>query len=161
MGIAGHGMLVGAPLLTLVGIAGAWGHVLAIRFADRIGKGVRTSPRDALVAASVPADDRGRAFGLQRAMDHLGAVLGPLAAFLLMAGAGLSYRPVFILSAVVGSAGKRHKIIKTKQNKIFIVTPQRQGISKAASFAHALRKRLCVSSSVTGAAASGARMIVA
>ncbi len=88
----------------LVGIAAAWGHVLAIRFADRIGKGVRTSPRDALVAASVAPDDRGRAFGLQRAMDHLGAVLGPLAAFLLMAGAGLSYRPVFLLSVIPGLA---------------------------------------------------------
>ncbi len=88
----------------LVGIATAWAHVLAIRFGDRIGKGVRTSPRDALVAASVAPDDRGRAFGLQRAMDHLGAVVGPLAAFLLMAGAGLSYRPVFLLSVVPGLA---------------------------------------------------------
>ena len=88
----------------LVGVAAAWGHVLAIRFADRIGKGVRTSPRDALVASSVAPEDRGRAFGLQRAMDHLGAVLGPLAAFLLMAGAGLSYRPVFLLSVIPGLA---------------------------------------------------------
>ncbi len=88
----------------LVGLAAAWGHVLAIRFADRIGKGVRTSPRDALVAASVAADDRGRAFGLQRAMDHLGAVLGPVAAFALLTGAGLSYRPVFLLSVIPGLA---------------------------------------------------------
>ncbi len=88
----------------LAGIASAWGHILAIRFADRIGKGVRTSPRDSLVAASVAPDDRGRAFGLQRAMDHLGAVIGPLAAFLLMAGAGLSYRPVFLLSVIPGLA---------------------------------------------------------
>ncbi len=88
----------------LVGIATAWGHVLAIRFADRIGKGVRTSPRDALVAASVAPEDRGRAFGLQRAMDHLGAVIGPVVAFALIAGVGLSYRPVFLVSIVPGLA---------------------------------------------------------
>ena len=88
----------------LVGFASAWTHVLAVRFSDRIGKGVRSSPRDALIAASVPVEDRGRAFGLQRAMDHMGAVLGPVAAFLLLAGAGLSYRTVFFLAAVPGAA---------------------------------------------------------
>ena len=61
----------------LVGFATGWGHVLAVRFCDRIGKGVRTSPRDALVAAYVPPEQRGKAFGLQRSMDHFGAVLGP------------------------------------------------------------------------------------
>ncbi len=100
--VAGYALSTAAR--PLVGFAAAWAHVLAVRFADRIGKGVRTSPRDALVAASVPPGDRGRAFGLQRAMDHLGAVLGPLAAFLLMTGAGLSYRPVFLLSVIPGLA---------------------------------------------------------
>ena len=100
--VAGYALSTAAR--PLVGIATAWGHVLAIRFGDRIGKGVRTSPRDALVAASVAPDDRGRAFGLQRAMDHLGAVIGPLVAFLLLAGAGLSYRPVFLLSVIPGLA---------------------------------------------------------
>ncbi|MGA7105038.1 MAG: MFS transporter [Candidatus Deferrimicrobiaceae bacterium] len=88
----------------LVGFASAWGHVLAVRFSDRIGKGIRSSPRDALIAASVSAEDRGRAYGLHRAMDHMGAVLGPVAAFLLLAGAGLSYRSVFFLAAVPGAA---------------------------------------------------------
>jgi MFS family permease len=99
---AGYGL--SAAMRPLVGFATAWGHVLAVRFSDRIGKGVRTSPRDALIAASVPAEDRGRAFGLQRAMDHLGAVVGPLAAFLLLSGAGLSLRTVFFLSAIPGAA---------------------------------------------------------
>ena len=87
-----------------MGFASAWGHVLAVRFSDRIGKGIRSSPRDALIAASVPASDRGRAFGLQRAMDHMGAVIGPGIAFLLLAGAGLSYRSVFFLAAIPGAA---------------------------------------------------------
>ena len=59
--------------------AAPW-HVLAIRLGDRMGKGVRTAPRDALIADSTDARMRGRAFGLHRAMDHLGAALGPLAA---------------------------------------------------------------------------------
>jgi MFS family permease len=99
---AGYGL--SAAMRPLVGFATAWGHVLAVRFSDRIGKGIRTSPRDALIAASVPAEDRGRAFGLQRAMDHMGAVIGPLAAFLLLSGAGLPIRTVFFLSAIPGAA---------------------------------------------------------
>ena len=57
-------------------LASSWGAVLAIRFGDRVGKGIRTSPRDALVADSVSAEERGRGFGLHRAMDTTGAVLG-------------------------------------------------------------------------------------
>src|SRR3972149_5619402 len=98
------GYLLSSVARPLMGLAAGWGHVLAGRFSDRIGKGIRSSPRDALIAASVPADDRGRAFGLQRAMDHLGAVLGPGVAFLLLAGAGISYRSVFFLAAVPGAA---------------------------------------------------------
>ncbi|NJD61984.1 MAG: MFS transporter [Deltaproteobacteria bacterium] len=100
--VSGYGL--SAAMRPLVGLATSWGHVLAVRFSDRIGKGIRTSPRDALIAASVPAQDRGRAFGLQRAMDHMGAVIGPLAAFLLLSGAGLSLRTVFFLSAIPGAA---------------------------------------------------------
>ena len=57
-------------------LASTWGSVLAIRFSDRVGKGIRTSPRDALVADSVSAEERGKGFGLHRAMDTTGAVLG-------------------------------------------------------------------------------------
>jgi MFS family permease len=83
----------------LVAVAAAPWHVLAIRVADRIGKGVRGAPRDALLAEITPAGDRGRAFGFQRAMDHAGAVVGPLlAAALLFLGCDL--RLVFALAAV-------------------------------------------------------------
>ena len=57
-------------------LASTWGAVLAIRFGDRVGKGIRTSPRDALVADSVSTKERGKGFGLHRAMDTCGAVLG-------------------------------------------------------------------------------------
>ena len=63
-----------------VSLAATWPAVLALRFADRVGKGLRNPPRDALIADVTPAADRGRAFGLHRAMDTLGAVIGPLVA---------------------------------------------------------------------------------
>ncbi len=73
-------------------LAASWGAVLAVRFSDRIGKGIRTSPRDALVADSVGARERGRGFGLHRAMDTSGAVLGLAVAAIiiyLVQGGGL------------------------------------------------------------------------
>ncbi|QXD14047.1 MFS transporter, partial [Rhodocaloribacter litoris] len=85
----------------LIGLATGWGAVLVLRFLDRVGKGVRTAPRDALIAAAVEPGSRGRAFGFHRAMDHAGATVGPLAAFaLLQAGVGL--RDVFLLSVIPG-----------------------------------------------------------
>jgi MFS family permease len=84
----------------LVALATAPVHVLAVRVTDRIGKGVRSAPRDALVALVTAPEDRGRAFGFQRAMDHAGAMTGPL-----VASAVLWFRPgdlrlVFALAAV-------------------------------------------------------------
>ena len=73
---------LGRPLLAL---AGSWPLVLALRFADRVGKGLRTSPRDALLALSVEPERRGLAFGVHRAMDNAGAVVGPLLAAWLLA----------------------------------------------------------------------------
>jgi MFS family permease len=74
--------------------------VAAFRFTDRIGKGLRTSPRDALIAESVSASDRGRAFGLHRSMDHAGAVVGPLIAAVLLSVAGFDIRQVILLAAI-------------------------------------------------------------
>lgn len=68
----------------LLYFAGSWTWVLVIRFIDRVGKGIRTSPRDALLADSVPADQRGRAFGFNRAMDPIGAILGLALAALIV-----------------------------------------------------------------------------
>lgn len=88
----------------LVAFARAWTQVLAIRFVDRIGKGIRTSPRDALLADLVPTGKRGRAFGLQRAMDNAGAFVGPLLAALLLKLAIVDERGVFLLAAIPGIA---------------------------------------------------------
>ncbi len=83
----------------LIAFSTSWIGVLACRVADRIGKGLRTAPRDALLTLSVAADQRGLAFGLHRALDNFGAVVGPLVAAGLLA-LGLSLRTV-ILGAFV------------------------------------------------------------
>jgi MFS family permease len=86
----------------LIAAAQSATQVLVIRLADRVGKGIRNSPRDALIAESVDPSMRGRAFGFQRAGDHAGGVLGPLAAFALLQWWGLQMRTVFWLALVPG-----------------------------------------------------------
>jgi len=82
----------------LIGLAASWPAVLGLRFADRVGKGLRTSPRDALITDATPPDRRGEAFGLQRSLDHAGAVAGPLVAAALLTGAGLALAAVVLLA---------------------------------------------------------------
>ena len=87
----------------LIAIANSWLWVVAIRFTDRMGKGLRTSPRDALLAETVPESQRGITFGLHRSMDNAGAVIGPLLAAFLLAQ-GMPIRDIFfwaILPAVI------------------------------------------------------------
>lgn len=67
-----------------LGFVTSWPQVLVVRVTDRVGKGIRGAPRDAIIADSVPASERGFAFGFNRAADHLGAVFGPVAAFILL-----------------------------------------------------------------------------
>lgn len=76
--------------------------VLVIRFADRVGKGIRTSPRDALIADSVDPSIRGKAYGFHRSMDHAGAIAGPLVASALLAYVVSDMRSVFWLAAIPG-----------------------------------------------------------
>jgi len=68
----------------ILAFAGSWQQVLALRLADRTGKGIRTSPRDAMIADTVRVEERGLAFGFHRAMDHTGAVIGPLIGYLVL-----------------------------------------------------------------------------
>ncbi len=82
LAVAGYGL--SAFVKPLLAIAGSWPIVLAVRWAERIGKGIRTAPRDALVADSIDESHRGRAFGLHRAGDTAGALLGTLIAMLVI-----------------------------------------------------------------------------
>ena len=97
--LGGYGLsALGKVFLAL---AFVWQVALTGRFVDRLGKGMRTAPRDALLAAGVRDDQRGLAFGLHRSMDTMGAVLGPLAALALLHW-GVSIRGVFAVAAVPG-----------------------------------------------------------
>ena len=85
------------PLIAMATVA--W-QILVVRFVDRVGKGVRTSPRDALIADCTEPDCQGKAFGFNRSMDHLGAVVGPLLAFLLLLLFKNNYRAVFWVATI-------------------------------------------------------------
>jgi MFS family permease len=96
--VAGYALASAAR--PLIGLAQSASQVLALRVTDRVGKGIRTAPRDALIAESVDPAIRGRAFGFHRSLDHAGAVAGPIVAFLLLREMGLPLRTVFLLSGV-------------------------------------------------------------
>ncbi|HHC08311.1 MAG TPA: MFS transporter [Actinobacteria bacterium] len=95
--LVGYG-LAGA-VRPLMGFATSWVHVASVRVVDRLGKGLRTSPRDALIADVTSEEHRGAAYGLHRAMDDAGALLGPVVAAVLV-GAGLGLRGVFWLAVI-------------------------------------------------------------
>jgi MFS family permease len=97
------GYTIASVVRPLIGLAQSVSQVLAIRVTDRVGKGIRTSPRDALIADSVDPSIRGRAFGFHRAADHAGAVIGPLLAFGLLRWRHLPLRTIFLLTAIPGA----------------------------------------------------------
>lgn len=98
--VGGYGLAaIARPLLAF---ASSWPIVLALRFADRVGKGLRSSPRDALLARTVKAADRGLAFGFHRAMDNAGAIVGPLLAAWLLA-AEVPLARIFLWAALGGA----------------------------------------------------------
>ena len=86
----------------LVALAAHWTMVVALRTADRVGKGIRGAPRDAIVTDATPKEMRGRAFGLQRGFDYSGAVLGTLIAAAMLAWSPLTIAQVIALSAIPG-----------------------------------------------------------
>ena len=88
----------------LIGLAGTWGHVFALRLTDRVGKGLRSAPRDAILASLATPETRGRVFGFHRAMDHAGAVVGPLLAAAFLWFAPGQYRTLFLLTIIPGLA---------------------------------------------------------
>jgi len=96
------GYLVAVLVRPVIAFTGAAWQVIGLRVTDRIGKGVRTPPRDALIADVTPADLHGRAFGLQRGFDHAGAILGPLVAWWLLSTQLLDVRGVIAASIIPG-----------------------------------------------------------
>lgn len=96
------GYSIAALARPLIALTTSAGQVLAIRVSDRFGKGIRTAPRDALIADSVHPSQRGRAFGLHRGADNLGAVVGPLIAWAVLTYSATELRTLFLWTALPG-----------------------------------------------------------
>jgi MFS family permease len=98
--LAGYGL--SSAMRPLIAVTTGWTQILAVRFADRLGKGVRGAPRDAMLAVFAGASNRGLVYGFHRAMDHAGAVLGPLLASLFLYFYPGEYRTLFGLTIIPG-----------------------------------------------------------
>jgi len=97
--IAGYGLsTITKPFFA---VSTSWLDAFAVRFGDRMGKGLRTAPRDALIADSVQESKAGRAFGIHRTIDQMGAIVGPIAAFALLQF--IDIRGIFLFSLVPGA----------------------------------------------------------
>jgi len=101
--VSGYALAAGAR--ALIAAATMWPLVLTARLVDRTGKGIRSAPRDAMISDVTPRELRGRAYGFHRALDHTGAIVGPLLAVLLLQGLGLSLRTTFFLAVIPGAVG--------------------------------------------------------
>jgi len=116
-GLMGVGYAVSVLSRPLIALAVAWQHILASRFIDRLGKGIRTAPRDAIIAESSDPGVMGRAFGFHRAMDTLGAVIGPALAFFLLSAFTGDFRKVFWVSMIPGIIAVALIIFLIKERK--------------------------------------------
>jgi MFS family permease len=97
------GYALSSAVRPFVALATSWGHVFAIRVIDRVGKGIRGAPRDAMLAALAPPGERGRVFGYHWGMDHAGAAVGPLLATVFLWFAPDNYRVLFGLTIIPGA----------------------------------------------------------
>lgn len=118
---------IGRPLIAF---ASSWIWVLAIRFTDRMGKGLRSSPRDALLAETVNENQRGVTFGLHRSMDNAGAVIGPLLAALFLS-MGVPLKDIFLWAIVPA--------VITVTLALCIKEPQKEAVSQASKFSWSLK----------------------
>src|SRR5947209_18017786 len=109
------GYFVANAVKPLLAITGAWWHILLIRFADRLAKGVRGAPRDVMVAESVGNERLGSAYGLIRSMDSAGAIAGPLAALVLLSR--FHIRTVFLAAAVTGALAVLVAMLAIRETK--------------------------------------------
>ena len=99
------GYALAAASRAWISMAAQWPSVLGARLLDRTGKGIRSAPRDAMIADVTPFESRGKAFGFQRALDHTGAVIGPLFAIVLLDAFHLPLRTVFLIAVIPGAVG--------------------------------------------------------
>ncbi|HXG67699.1 MAG TPA: MFS transporter, partial [Blastocatellia bacterium] len=156
--VAFTGYTLTAASRPLIALASVWPVVLAARFAERFGKGIRNAPRDALLADSVAADERGRAFGFERAMDSAGAVLGPLVALALVGWAGLGPRSIFLISAIPAAIAALLILTVREPRRDSTAEPKKLSLSLAGATRE--YKRLLVITAVFGLANSANSFLI-
>ena len=122
--LAGYGL--GALSKPLFAIATSAGWVMLARFSDRVGKGIRGSPRDAMIADETPPEIRGRAFGLRQGLDTVGAVIAPLAAMGLMFALANDIRAVFWIAVIPAVAAVVLIIVALREPEVRTANAQRQ-----------------------------------
>ena len=115
LAVAGYGISALSKPLFALATSPLW--ILMARFSDRLGKGIRGAPRDALVADVTPEHKRGAAFGLRQSLDTIGEFTGPLIAFLLMAASNDNFRLVFWFTAIPSTLGVALLIIGIREPK--------------------------------------------
>jgi MFS family permease len=123
------GYTIASIIRPLVAIAQSAAQVLVIRLSDRVGKGIRNSPRDALIADSVDPANRGRAFGFNRTGDHTGGVVGPLIAFALVEWRHVALRTVFWWAVLPGALAVATVLFGVKEVPHHAVTSPQQPVT--------------------------------
>src|SRR4051794_18379772 len=117
-----------------IAMASRWPSVLGARLLDRTGKGIRSAPRDAMIADVTPPESRGKAFGFHRALDHTGAVVGPLLALLFLNAMHLPLRTIFLIAVVPGAIAVVLLLVFLVENKRAPLSPAAtEGTGKSAS----------------------------
>lgn len=114
------GYIIAGISRPLIAFAYTWHGVFGLRFLDRVGKGIRTAPRDALIADVTSIESRGTAYGIHRSMDHAGAIIGPLLASFFLGYLGITLHNIFLLAAIPGVIGIGILIVGVKEPKIHI-----------------------------------------
>lgn len=123
--LAGYGL--SALSRPLIAVAGSWPALLGARLVDRTGKGIRSAPRDAIIAANTPPAELGRAFGVHRGLDTLGAALGPLVAFAVLPTLG--YRGLFWVATLPAFAAVIVLALFVRERRAEVAA--RQGATRA------------------------------
>ncbi len=125
--LVASGYIISAAGKLLLAIAASWQQVFVLKTVERSGKGIRSAPRDAIIAESAPREGRGRGFGVHRALDSLGAVIGSVLAYLLWQG-GMDFRNIFVVAGIVAFVALI-PLIPVRERSRSPVCPLRPGLS--------------------------------